>query len=112
MTADRILEQNIMDNPEAKRESYLQQQDQFILDVDEDEQKAKAADLMKANDHVQMRSDYELGDADLNNDVQSNADTEKVGPQAISKLKEEMDDADNHQVNMGAFEQMKDDERR
>jgi len=51
---------------------------------------------MKANDHVQMRSDYELGDADLNNDVQSNADTEKVGPQAISKLKEEMDDADNH----------------
>ena len=94
MNADNILQQHILDNPDALRENQLQQKDQFILDADDDEDRAKKNDLMR--DGIppgQMRPDFELTDdiivnqmSNNNNDVgddevKSNADTEKRGPQ-------------------------------
>ena len=94
MNADNILQQHILDNPDAHRENHLQQKDQFILDADDDEDRAKKNDLMR--DGIppgQMRPDFELTDdiivnqmSNNNNDVgddevKSNADTEKRGPQ-------------------------------
>ena len=46
MNADNILQQHILDNPDAHRENQLQQKDQFILDADDDEDRAKKNDLM------------------------------------------------------------------
>ena len=80
MTADKIIQQQMVNNPDAQRENLLQQKDQFILDVDEDEEKAKKHDLIGQVDIEIKQDQFDLGTQVIDDEVQSNADTEKRGP--------------------------------
>ena len=66
--ADKILDQQITQNPDAMLEQQLQKKDQFILEADEDEEKAKKSDLMN-----------KLVDVNKHSEVGSDAETEKRG---------------------------------